>query len=403
MMLREPAVGPPSEGLPLTVQAGLVWYSHRRLRPTRVFATYWRYACQRQEIFYRRLLHQTPPWTDDPILRSHRFTNVYRASDRVTQYLVGRVIPGSLSPRDVLFRTILFKIFNRVATWEELRAVVGEPHVEEFDVDRYDQALTNVLAAGERLYSGAYIMPSPRLGHSHKHTNHLQLLRSMLDDELPERLMYARSMREAYEMLLQYPSLGRFLAFQYVIDLNYGDLLNFSEMEFVSAGPGAISGISKCFQDTGGLSAEDVIRATADMADQEFQNRGLRFLNLWTRPLQLIDCQNLYCEVDKYAREAHPDFRGTSGRHRIKQGYRRNPMPIEMSYPPKWNLHPHMNWPPLADLTSGLQALASTRGAASEDGSQVVEGSLERSAVGYQDPLPIFESADLHPHWYRGL
>ena len=30
----------------------------------------------------------------------------------------------------------------------------------------------------------------------------------------------------------------------------------------------------------------------------------VEFRDLWGRPLQLIGCQNLFCEVDKYARVA---------------------------------------------------------------------------------------------------
>jgi len=61
--------------------------------------------------------------------------------------------------------------------------------------------------------------------------------------------------REVYERLLRYPGLGPFLAFQYAIDLNYSDLLDFDEDDFVVAGPGALDGISKCFVSTGQRSA----------------------------------------------------------------------------------------------------------------------------------------------------
>jgi hypothetical protein len=60
---------------------------------------------------------------------------------------------------------------------------------------------------------------------------------------------------------------------------------------------------------------------------------------LWGRPLQLIDCQNLFCEVDKYARHAHPDVIGITGRTRIKQVFRSTSTPIEYWYPPKWGLN----------------------------------------------------------------
>src|SRR5687768_17836021 len=64
----------------------------RPLKVTRVFSSYWRFAAERQRIFLRRLRGANPPWSDDPVLQVHKFTNAYRASDRVSQYLIRRVI-----------------------------------------------------------------------------------------------------------------------------------------------------------------------------------------------------------------------------------------------------------------------------------------------------------------------
>ncbi|WP_267883292.1 nucleotide kinase domain-containing protein, partial [Streptomyces sp. NRRL S-37] len=93
----------------------------------------------------------------------------------------------------------------------------------------------------------------------------------------------------------------------------------FSEMDFVVAGPGARDGIRKCFGPAADGIEADVIRYMADTQDEHFARLGLAFAGLRGRPLQLIDCQNLFCEVDKYARVAHPDIAGISGRSRIKQ------------------------------------------------------------------------------------
>jgi hypothetical protein len=78
-----------------------------RLATSPVFDTFWRFAAARQEIFLRRLAGQHSPWTTDPILRDHRFTNVYRASDRVSQFLIRHVIyEGDQSAEEVVFRTL---------------------------------------------------------------------------------------------------------------------------------------------------------------------------------------------------------------------------------------------------------------------------------------------------------
>ncbi len=52
-----------------------------------VMDTYWRFAHERQQVYFKRLQDPVGPWTDDPIIGRYRFTNAYRASDRVSQYL----------------------------------------------------------------------------------------------------------------------------------------------------------------------------------------------------------------------------------------------------------------------------------------------------------------------------
>ena len=97
------------------------------LKPTPAYDSYWRFAAERQHVFFRRLKRLPPPWTDDPILLTYKFTNAYRASDRVSQYLIRRVIYRDDLPDDpaeVVFRVLLFKLFNRIETWELLEKAI---------------------------------------------------------------------------------------------------------------------------------------------------------------------------------------------------------------------------------------------------------------------------------------
>jgi hypothetical protein len=311
----------------------------RVLRSTNVLDTYWRFAAIRQDLFMRRVAGASPPWTSDPVLSKHRFTNPYRASDRVSQYLIRNVLyRGTQSGEEILFRALLFKFFNRIETWEALESRLGPLSWRSFDLEGYASVLDAMMASGSRVYSAAYIMPSPAFGSPRKHRNHLSLLQHMMTDRAPLKLERAKSLCEVFEIIRGYPSLGDFLAFQFTIDLNYSEMLNFSEMDFVVAGPGARDGIKKCFSNTAGMSEMDVIRAVAECAEREFERLGLVFQDLWGRPLQLIDCQNLFCEVDKYARVVHPDAQGASGRTRIKQRFAQNAAPLPQWYPPKWGL-----------------------------------------------------------------
>lgn len=357
----------------------------KRPRPSAVFDSYWRFAFLRQEIFHQRARAVPPPWTDDEILNEFRFTNAYRSADRVSQFLIRYVAyTGKQDRREVFFRVLLFKLFNRVSTWTLLEDAFGELRAASFDVDAYDRVMGEAFNRGERLYSAAYIMPAADRASARKHTTHLQLVHRMLADHLPERLGECGSMQEAYSMLRAYGGIGDFLAYQLVTDLNYTVVLDFSEMDFVQAGPGARSGLEKCFLDDDGLSAEDLIRWTCDRQEAEFASRRLKFQDLWGRRLQLIDCQNLFCEVDKYARVAHPGVASRAGRNRIKQRFRPDYSPLEIWFPPKWGINTRLR--ALVDQGDAASFQIGRHGA-----STAVSDAAEELVARQDRPFPLVE------------
>ena len=309
-----------------------------------VYESYWRFAAERQAVFFRRMRGEQRPWTNDSVMAMYKFTNAYRASDRVSQYLIRNVIYGDGLPnstREMFFRIMLFKIFNKIETWELLERAFGTITFEDYRFAAYDSVLTEARQTGRRIYSAAYIMPPGGrvFGRSAKHQNHLLLLERMMADQLAERLTQTRSMQEGFEKLRAYPTIGDFLAYQFITDINYSELTEFSEMDFVMPGPGARDGLRKCFVDPGGLNEPELIRLMADLQEREFERLNLDFQSLWGRRLQLIDCQNLFCEVDKYARVAHPHIPGRAGRVRIKRKFVPISDPIEFFYPPKWRIN----------------------------------------------------------------
>src|SRR4051794_28856883 len=184
--------------------------------PTEVYDTYWRFASERMSVYYKRLSDPVGPWTDDPILRTYRFTNAYRAADRVSQYLIREVQYGedrSQVPAEVFFRTLLFKIFNKIETWELIEGTLGQLGWQSFDMGGVSAVLNEALRRGARIYNAAYIMPSPGYGYARKHENHLAMLRHMMDDGLPGCLARATTLEQAYRLMMSYPGLGPFLAF----------------------------------------------------------------------------------------------------------------------------------------------------------------------------------------------
>lgn len=321
-----------------TVATDHLVVSGRRLRKTPVYDAYWRFAAERQRVFFRRYRGDAV-LTTDPIIARHRFTNSYRASDRVSQFLISNVIANAnRTAEDVAFRTLLFKVFNKVETWRDLETRVGPLHLKTVEWDR----LNFVLARAKELrpiYSGAYIMPSPPFGAISKHTNHLRLIKAVLDNGIARRWERTQSLQEVFRLLLDVPSFGPFLAFQFAIDLNYSPVNPHFEHSHVVAGPGARDGIAKCFVGADDSEAEEIIMAVYESQEAEFAERGIDFPSLWGRRLQPVDCQNLFCEIDKYARVAYPQYAGRSGRTRIKQVYHRSgELNVRYCFPSAWGL-----------------------------------------------------------------
>ncbi|MCA1677500.1 MAG: hypothetical protein LC777_00400, partial [Actinobacteria bacterium] len=263
-----------------------------RARPrTKLYDAYWRFAAKRQAIFHARLRGEPGPWSDDEILQEFKFCNAYRASDRVSQYLIGRVIYDGVDrdPADTVLRIILFRLFSKESTWEALEHATGGVSAAGFDPERCARVLDDVRKQ-QSIYTAAFILCAyDAYAQPSKHRNHLQLVHHMLRDRLPARLARARSLRAVYEALLAYPMIGPFMAYQLAIDLNYSELVDFTEDDFTVPGPGAMRGLRKVFSDFGTERPEQLIMRMVDRQEEEFDCLGLEFEHLFGRRLHAID------------------------------------------------------------------------------------------------------------------
>src|SRR5262245_19303656 len=152
-------------------------------RRDRVYRAYWTFAAERQRIFERRMIDGlAPPWTDDEILARYKFTNSWRASDRVTQFLIRDVIyarPG-IAPEDMLGRIVLFRLFSKPSTWRALEDRLGPIGRETFRSRGAPAVLEELQAAGP-IYTNAFILCATKAyGHDRKYLNHLALVADML-------------------------------------------------------------------------------------------------------------------------------------------------------------------------------------------------------------------------------
>jgi hypothetical protein len=307
-----------------------------------VYELYWKFAAERQRAFERRVAGEEWPWSGDRILQEFKFCNVFRAADRVSQYMIRDVAyrDDDSTPQDRLFQIVAFRTFSSIRTWDAVTARLGRsPRIDDLVDGRFEQALNETRAENGGLYTGAFILcATDAYGQSLKHLNHVALFRHMFVFEgLADELLAAQSFERIYLRLHEFPLMGDFMSYQTAVDLNYSEHINFSENDFTQPGPGALRGLRKVFLDLNGLTPRETIMWMVEHQEQEFKRLGHNFDGLWGRPLHAIDAQGLFCETDKYCREAVPEL--TSARSRIKARFSATADPIRFFFPPKWGLN----------------------------------------------------------------
>lgn len=307
-----------------------------------IYDLYWYFASERHQILERRLAGQPGPWTDDPILQKYKFCNSFRAADRVSQYLIREVCchTEDCSPADRLFQIVAFRLFSKIETWEAVKQFLSRtPTLDNLVDGSFTSALEYAQNINGGLYTSAFILCATNAygRQPRKYLTHVELLRDMfITKQLAEKLLVATSLQEIYTLIHQFPLMGDFMSYQLAIDLNYSHLINFSENSFTQPGPGALRGITKVFESLGDYTPAEVILWMVDRQADEFGRLGLPPATLYGRPLQAIDCQNLFCETDKYCREAVPEL--ASARSKIKATYAVTQPMDPLFLPPKWQV-----------------------------------------------------------------
>lgn len=344
-----------------------------------IFEYYFRFAIERMRVFYRRLegvpllVGEPEPyeaWSEDTVLQSYKFTNCYRYLDRISQDCLRRAGRPDLhmefsqhsrvdltDPREVFFRVMLYKWFNREEPWTALVQALGEvPSVKSFDVRHYTEILNEHRARGGKIFTSAYMttgVPTWFCDSSIKHENVFRLLKAWLDAGVPEQLLVAKDQAAAHMCLMydverskrsdtgeKWPMMGDFLAYQYLTDLEYTGVFSWERDTHVWPGPGSARGLRKAFSDLGGQTMSQIL--TTIWVDQEelfpeWAGEAFPYLrNKNGSPIYLgkIDIQNLFCEFDKWARVAFPEYGGGKPKQRFRQDSRR----IPYIFPAGWNV-----------------------------------------------------------------
>lgn len=284
---------------------------------------------ERNRIYIRKEVEKRQaPWTDDPILKEFKFTNVKRWQDRESVWLINNVINNdSLSYEDKIYNCILFRSWNKSSTFdivcgkgitqkELLDTPIGvfRSRIDEYTAKHPDYVwFTNAFNTGGIKQTWKYrgrhynFNLKNRVEYDDPELNvplrMIFMIRDCINKDFAGQIKKAETVKEAFEILTKIRGCANFLAYQIYVDLTYIKEFPFSEDEFTVAGPGCIRGLNFLFKDKDGMKYDQLLFYLRDHQKDFFGDsleEEFSYLPKELRKLTVMDLENSFCELSKY-------------------------------------------------------------------------------------------------------
>src|SRR5580765_3232280 len=292
-----------------------------KFRPDKMDA-FWNFVVERQSIYHKRMVLGEPaPWTQDYVLRSYFFTNVYRELDKGTIFLIKNLLKLQ-DDKDLLFAIMVYRLFNDIDTFRFLMLRCKMTKYGAWDWERASRYLNAYENHGSRVFTDAFTVTGVKFGGFPDKIRNICWLIGNLQRQTPallNALKSANSLKRVWQIFNDTQGFGRFLAYELAIDVNYSRLIAFSEDDWVNAGPGCKRGIQWIWgKRDPGRKWEDYISYLRARQGDFIQSIGRdeQWQSVYPGyPLTLRSIEHSLCEFQKYARARyHTNPDGTPSR-----------------------------------------------------------------------------------------
>jgi hypothetical protein len=266
---------------------------------------------ERHEIWRRRQDGELPPWTDDPVLQTFRFCNVFRELDKVTIWIDENIRKPFADHEHLWFMLAIARQINRPETLKELMDVGDWPFTDDFLPGGLGVALQNRKNRGEPVYTGAYMIraESDERKPWYKWTKQRYMAEIVLGrlwedrEKIRDAVEAATTSEEVWKLLAKdrhYIGWGPFMTYEWTTDLTWTRYLRDAtdRMTWANPGPGALRGLARLSNNGAlGPKPKDPIAAMRDILAELPAALPSDF-----PALELRDVEHSLCEVDKYLR-----------------------------------------------------------------------------------------------------
>lgn len=273
------------------------------------------------------MLRQRPPWTEDPILRTQHFTNMYRILDPGTVFIVNALLEEESIPSiDKGFGVLIYRLMaSNENSFQFLLDQFSDQIFTNWNRQGFEFGLKSYREQGNKPFGGAYMVNAYHMiGHSKDKIENVGAIFDPLAKDWQylwdNQLTFYEDMESSHDLLTQIPGIGNFIAYQSLVDLSYPvdkeakGILGFDPNQWASAGPGAKRGLKILLEPGSTLSELSAMTILRESQEDEFKRLDLSFP--WLKRgakrelLSLPDIQNTQCEFFKYWRSLQGGKRG---------------------------------------------------------------------------------------------
>lgn len=261
------------------------------------------YMKARHQIYLRRDEGIAKPWTQDPILQSYRFCNVYRELDTVTIWVREHIREPYADHPNLWFMLCMARQINLPETLQEIMDAGAWP-VNGYNWKRVRRIMLKRQARGDKLYTGAYMLNAHGTKPTDPKDKAFFTTRLVLDSVWKNRgsvltAMKTKSLENTSKVLATHHGWAGFTSAQAIADIKYTTQLEsaIDWWDWAAPGPGSIRGLNIIM----GRETETKLPASEWLAEVNTLRKKIN--DAWPHePLHAQDMQNCLCEYFKYKR-----------------------------------------------------------------------------------------------------
>ncbi len=272
-------------------------------------ARFFKFITERHAIWYRRNRGDEWPWTDDPILQTYKFTNIFRELDTGTIHCREAIREPYADHPELFFNIASYRLYNYTETQKELG------FIENYNYKDVMEIMYARRERKERVFTGAHMITGTLGGDKIWQVFGLCLgqlweKRKELEPKPGDTLEKAFNRLNGHN-----PGYGAFISYEAITDLRHTRYLENAPdvMTWANAGPGAMRGINRLLGNPIASKKKEFWGKKIDTSNYPKRDEYVKYMRYllkinrdfvpkWVPDMEMRDIEHSLCEYDKYER-----------------------------------------------------------------------------------------------------